>query len=169
MAWSTMWARPLGLWRPPGAAGGPHAPRGGALGTLREAGATGGAGRQASCGGAPSTPGGPPCRLERERPQELRGFQAHWAAQRARHHVCLWVPAPRSRPQWACMDWVDWSSQRFPTKRLIFHLKRGTLLRPTLPAIIEARRGNVGMPPSSHLLRMPAFKAEATRQQPKCT
>jgi hypothetical protein len=29
---------------------------------------------------------------------------------------------------------------------LVFHLKRRTLLRPTLPAIIEPCRRNVGMP-----------------------
>src|SRR5712691_9484231 len=35
---------------------------------------------------------------------------------------------------------------RNPMESAIFHLKRRTLLRPTLPAIIQARGRNVGMP-----------------------
>src|SRR5438132_10882136 len=34
----------------------------------------------------------------------------------------------------------------FFVARSVFHLKRGTLLRPTLPTIIQSGRGNIGVP-----------------------
>lgn len=47
-------------------------------------------------------------RLDRERPHELSGFQACWAAKMALHNFCIWVNEPCGRPWLAFADLVDW-------------------------------------------------------------
>jgi len=47
-------------------------------------------------------------RLDRERPHELRGFQARWAAKIALHTCCIWLHERLGRPRLALADLVDW-------------------------------------------------------------
>jgi hypothetical protein len=47
-------------------------------------------------------------RLDRERPHDLSGFQARWAAKRALHNFCIWWNAQLGRPRLAFTDWGDW-------------------------------------------------------------
>jgi hypothetical protein len=49
-----------------------------------------------------------PFRLDRERPHDLSGFQARWAAQIALHNFCMWLNAQLGRPHLAFTDLVDW-------------------------------------------------------------
>jgi hypothetical protein len=46
--------------------------------------------------------------LSRERPHELRGFQARLAAKMALHNFCIWLNEQRGRPSLAFTDLVDW-------------------------------------------------------------
>jgi hypothetical protein len=48
------------------------------------------------------------CRLDRERPRDLSGFQARLAAQMALHNFCIWLHAQLGRPRLAFTDLVDW-------------------------------------------------------------
>jgi hypothetical protein len=57
-------------------------------------------------------------RLDRERPHDLSGLQARVAAKMTLHNFCLWLHDQLGRPRLAFTDWVDWSLQRFHTKRL---------------------------------------------------
>jgi hypothetical protein len=47
-------------------------------------------------------------RLDRERPQALRGLQARLAAKIALHNFCIWLNEQLGRPRLAFMDLVDW-------------------------------------------------------------
>jgi hypothetical protein len=47
-------------------------------------------------------------RLSRERPHDLRVFQARLAAKMALHHSCIWLTEPLGRPNLAFADLVDW-------------------------------------------------------------
>ena len=47
-------------------------------------------------------------RLDRERPHDLRGFQARLAAKMALHNFCVWVNEQRGRPRLAFADLVNW-------------------------------------------------------------
>lgn len=47
-------------------------------------------------------------RLDRERPPELSGWQARWAAKMARHNCCMWFNGQLGRPLLAFTDLVDW-------------------------------------------------------------
>jgi hypothetical protein len=47
-------------------------------------------------------------RLDRERPHDLRGFQARLAAKSALHNFCIWLHAPLGRPRRAFADLVAW-------------------------------------------------------------
>lgn len=47
-------------------------------------------------------------RLDRERPHDLRGFQARLAAKIALHNFCLWFNEQLGRPRLAFTDLVDW-------------------------------------------------------------
>jgi hypothetical protein len=46
--------------------------------------------------------------LSRERPHELRGFQARLAAKMALHNFCIWLNEQLGRPSLAFTDLVDW-------------------------------------------------------------
>jgi len=50
----------------------------------------------------------PTFRLDRERPHDLRGFWARWAAKMALHNFCLWLHEPLGRPRLAFADLVNW-------------------------------------------------------------
>jgi hypothetical protein len=76
----------------------------------------------------------PTFRLERERPQELRGLQAPWAATMAWQNFCIWLTEPRGRPQLAFTDLVDWSAHR---------ISHQALKCPLRDAIIEPMRRDV--------------------------
>jgi hypothetical protein len=47
-------------------------------------------------------------RLDRERPHDLRGFQARVAAKMALHNFCIWVNEHLGRPRLAFADLVNW-------------------------------------------------------------
>jgi hypothetical protein len=47
-------------------------------------------------------------RLDRERPHELKGFQARLAAKIALHNFCLWLNVQLGRPRLAFVDLVAW-------------------------------------------------------------
>lgn len=47
-------------------------------------------------------------RLNRERPHELRGFQARLAAKVALHNFCIWLNEQLGRPRLAFADLLDW-------------------------------------------------------------
>lgn len=47
-------------------------------------------------------------RLDRERPHDLRGFQARLAAKMALHNFCIWLNEQRGRPRLAFADLVNW-------------------------------------------------------------
>jgi hypothetical protein len=47
-------------------------------------------------------------RLDRERPHDLRGFQARLAAKMALHNFCIWVNEQLGRPRLAFADLVNW-------------------------------------------------------------
>jgi hypothetical protein len=47
-------------------------------------------------------------RLARERPHDLRGFQARLAAKMALHNFCIWVNEQLGRPRLAFVDLVNW-------------------------------------------------------------
>jgi hypothetical protein len=47
-------------------------------------------------------------RLDRERPHELRGFQARLAAKIALHNFCIWLNEQLGRPRLAFVDLVAW-------------------------------------------------------------
>jgi hypothetical protein len=47
-------------------------------------------------------------RLDRERPHELSGLQARWAAKIALHNFCIWLKEQLGRPRLAFTDLVDW-------------------------------------------------------------
>jgi Transposase DDE domain len=48
------------------------------------------------------------CRLDRQRPHDLSGFQARLAAKMALHNFCIWLNAQLGRPRLAFTDLVDW-------------------------------------------------------------
>lgn len=48
------------------------------------------------------------CRLDRERPPVLGGFQARLAAKVTRHTCCFWLTGPLDRPQLAFADLMAW-------------------------------------------------------------
>ena len=48
------------------------------------------------------------CRLDRERPHDLSGFQARVAAKMALHNFCMWFNGQLGRPLLAFTDLVDW-------------------------------------------------------------
>jgi hypothetical protein len=48
------------------------------------------------------------CRLDRERPHELSGVRARWAAKIALHNFCIWLKLQLDRPHLAFTDLVDW-------------------------------------------------------------
>jgi hypothetical protein len=47
-------------------------------------------------------------RLARERPHDLRGFQARLAAKMALQNFCIWVNEQLGRPRLAFADLVNW-------------------------------------------------------------
>jgi Transposase DDE domain len=47
-------------------------------------------------------------RLDRERPHDLRGFQARLAAKVALHNFCIWLNEQCGRPRLAFVELVDW-------------------------------------------------------------
>jgi hypothetical protein len=47
-------------------------------------------------------------RLDRERPHDLKGFQARLAAKSAWHNFCIWLNAQLGRPRLAFEDLVAW-------------------------------------------------------------
>ena len=47
-------------------------------------------------------------RLDRERPHDLRGFQARLAAKMALHNFCIWLNEQLGRPRLAFADLVNW-------------------------------------------------------------
>ena len=50
----------------------------------------------------------PTFRLDRERPHDLSGFQARWAAQMALHNFCIWLNEQLGWPRLAFADLVNW-------------------------------------------------------------
>ncbi len=57
-------------------------------------------------------------RLERDRPQELDGFQARPAAKVALHNFCLWLNRRLGQPALAYAELLGWLGDHpIPTKR----------------------------------------------------
>lgn len=48
------------------------------------------------------------CRLDRERPHALEGFQVRWAAKMALHNFCIWLNQQLGRPSLAFAELVAW-------------------------------------------------------------
>jgi hypothetical protein len=48
------------------------------------------------------------CRLDRERPHNLSGFQARLAAKMALQNFCIWLNEQHGRPPLAFTALVDW-------------------------------------------------------------
>jgi hypothetical protein len=48
------------------------------------------------------------CRLDRERPHDLRGFQARLAVKLALHNFCMWLDGQLGQPWLAFADLIEW-------------------------------------------------------------